>query len=116
MEVAMNSVLFRRIIAVLTVGLGIAQAFDSGIRMAPPAAMALAALAVAIPAAAFWFSADRRVQLGSAVVAGVLTVLARAVSPVALPTLSLIAFFPALAAILAPRVPPVRQGHGTPSS
>jgi hypothetical protein len=53
------------------------------------------------------------VQLGSAVVAGVLTVLARVISPVALPTLSFIPFFPALAAILARPTPPVGQGHGT---
>lgn len=83
---------FRWIAPAVFAVIGVGQAFDSGVRLAPPPVIAVVALAVLIPLLAFALTPKRHVHVIAAVVCGLLTVVARMVSPVPLPELTLIAF------------------------
>jgi hypothetical protein len=100
MEVHMIRVLHRRLVAVLVLGLGILQAFDSGIRHAPASVLVLVGAGLVLPALAFWLSARPLVHLCAAGTFLVITVVARVISPSPLPELALAAWFPAIAAIV----------------
>jgi hypothetical protein len=71
---------------------GTAQALDSGVRLAPAAVIALVAVAVLVPLAAFLLTARRAIHGAAAVVCGILTLAARLLSPVPLPELTLVAW------------------------
>ena len=88
-----------RLAAVLVLALGLAQALDSGIRHAPPHVIAIVALALAVPALAFWLTGRPGVHLTAGALSLVTVVFARVISPVPLPTLALAGWFPAIAAI-----------------
>ena len=96
----MIAVLHRRLVGVLVLALGAAQAFDSGIRHAPPLVVAVVALGLAISAIAFWVSSHPGILFGAGVITMVIVTIARVISPVALPTLTLAGWFPVMAALL----------------
>lgn len=96
----MIAVLHRRLVGVLVLALGVAQAFDSGIRHAPPLVVGLVALGLAISAIAFWASSHPGVLFGAGGITMVIVTVARVISPVALPTLTLAGWFPVMAALL----------------
>lgn len=89
----------RRLVAILVLSLGVLQSFDSGIRHATAGTMTIVGLALALPAAAFWLSPRPAVHMVAAAAGLVLTAVARMTSDVPLPTLTLAAWFPAVAAI-----------------
>lgn len=72
--------------------IGIGQALDSGVRLAPPHVIAIVVVAVLVPLLAFMLTTKRHVHGIAAIVCGILTVVARMVSPVSLPELTLVAF------------------------
>jgi pimeloyl-ACP methyl ester carboxylesterase len=92
----MVSVRARRIAAVVSLAIGIAQALDSGIRHSSPMSIALVATALSVVAAALWWSSRTRWHLMAVAVGMALLVVARIVSPVPLPTLVFAGWIPAI--------------------
>lgn len=90
----------RRIVAVLVVVLGLAQALDSGLRHAPIVPAALVAAAIAATGAVFWLAANPLTHFIAGLVCIAVMFVARAISPVPLPTLALAGWFPCVAALL----------------
>ena len=90
----------RRIVAVLVVVLGLLQALDSGSRAAPDGIVVAIVGTVVAVGMVFWWSANSLTQFVAGLVCiGVMSI-ARALSPVPLPTLALAGWFPCVAALL----------------
>jgi hypothetical protein len=96
----MVPVVHRRIVAVMIVALGMAQAFDSGIRSAPTAHLIVVAAAIVLTGVVFWLSSHAGVQFAAGVACLAVVTAVRVWSPVPLPTLSLAGFFPCVAALI----------------
>jgi hypothetical protein len=86
----------RWIWAAIIVTMGTLQAWDSGTLKAPGVIQALVALAIAIPAITVVTTSSYPRQALAVVFAFALLTVARIASPVALPTLHIIAFVPAV--------------------
>lgn len=84
------------ILAVTCAGMGVLQAWDSGVLSASLGIQALVAAAILLPVAALVATDSYGVQALSVAAAFVVLTIARLVSPVSLPTLHIVAFIPAV--------------------
>jgi hypothetical protein len=96
----MIPVAYRRLVAVFVFVLGVAQAFDSGLRAAPLPIQIIVIAAVLMAATAFWVTAHTGVQFFAGVACLVMVTVARVLSPTPLPTITLAGYFPCVAALL----------------
>ena len=90
----------RWLLAVLVSGVAALQAWDSHATQAEGAVQILIAIAIVLPGAAVLASGDSRLRGVAVVCAGVLLTIARFVSAVRLPELTLAALFPAMLLLL----------------
>ena len=86
----------RWIWSAIIVGMGLLQAWDSGVLRAPGAIQALVVLAIALPALTVVTTESYGRQALSVAASFVVLTIARIVSPVPLPTLHIISFVPAV--------------------
>ena len=80
----------------ICVVIGALQAWDSGVLTAPAGIQAIVALAIAVPAATVVMTPNYGRQAVSIAAAFALLTVARMASPIALPTLHIVAFVPAV--------------------
>ena len=90
----------RWVLAVLISGVAALQAWDSHATLAEGTVQILIAIAIVLPGAAVLASGDPRLRGGAVVCAAVLLTIARFLSAVRLPELTLAAFFPAMLLLL----------------
>ena len=101
------------VVAAVAVGMGGAQAWDSGALQAPLWTQALIGLAIAAPAIAVLVSDHFGWHAAAVATAFVLLTVARMTAPVPLPTLGLVAFFPAMIIFLSKTIEEGRRSLGT---
>ena len=82
------------ILATLALAIATLQAWDSHVLLTDAMTQILVVAAIPLPALAIALARDTRVRLAAVVAAAVLLVIARTVSSVPLPDLTLAAFFP----------------------
>ena len=86
----------KTLLAVISVVMGLLQAWDSGVLAAGPAIQLLVAVSILIPVIAWFASSSYGVHAAAVAAAFVLLTIARIAAPVPLPTLHMIAFIPAI--------------------
>ncbi len=91
----------RTIIAILIIGLGATQAWDSNVLAAPSWVIALVALAVALPALAVVITDDPGMLLAAIIGMSLLLLAAKLMSPVPLPALLVVAMLAGVLVIIA---------------
>ena len=101
------------VIAAVTVGMGSAQAWDSGALQAPLWTQALIGLAIAAPTVAVLVTDHFGWHAAAVATAFVLLTIARVWAPVPLPTLGLVAFIPAMIIFLSKTIEQGRRVRQT---
>jgi hypothetical protein len=105
-------ILNKWIVVVVAVGMGSVQAWDSGTLQAPVWVQGMIGLAILAPAVAVVATDHFGWHAAAVALAFVLLTVARLLAPVPLPTLGLVAFFPAMIIFLSKAIEGGRRSLG----